>query len=337
MAKKTELTQSTTDLNQNNMESFFNENLIEVLKNKQVSTVTKYDLSIKNGEILFITTIEQKIPSSLLEKPVESEEEVVMSDEQKTMSLIDALAKPKIRRRRRKTLDSPLEGESMTQAEEPKKKRQSKKKEVNIKDTQSDERHRNLVELLKNEEDFDLKQITKRLSEGKGSNKKEMLNQSSDDIISATQPVCIKEDVSTQESSLYVSSKEETIQEHIDSLTKMFVKDRLENVKDSEFFVSFNSENIQEKKGEYIFKLEELYRTHNKIKNGTKINFMLVLREIYRYLWFSSAGTSHILFGRLDKPFVEAWQTYLMFLCDLGILVKGENIFYGYFRFRTVN
>lgn len=302
MIKNQENGPETANSEKSDMKTFFNDNLIGILKDNRVLTKTRYDLTINNGEILLITTIEQRIPKSLFieEKQVEAP----------AMSLIDSLATQTVKRRRRckKINDSPEEEPTV-------KPRRRTKKSVSEEDAKS------LVEMLKNEEDFDLNKFSKRMSEGdasSGEKDTEELNSNSQGV------------------NLYIS-EEETIQEHIDSLSKMFVKDPVGNVKDSEFFVGFTNENIQEKKGEYIFKLEELYRKHNKLKGDAKVDLLSILRDIYRHLWFSSAGTSHILFGRLDKAFVEAWQTYLMFLCDLGILVKGENIFYGYFRFRTAS
>lgn len=169
-----------------------------------------------------------------------------------------------------------------------------------------------LIDLLKNEDDIDLIRITRRLSENEIETKKKKTSNTH-----------------------IIPTKEAALQNQIDSLQKLYSDEKSIKYEDSEFLAKVTNDFLKKDQQEYIARLNTLYNQHNKISKAYDVNFLEILRKDYGYLWFSSAGTSHILFGRLDRPFINAWNVYLLFNCDLGILMKGENIFYGYFRFKN--
>lgn len=100
---------------------------------------------------------------------------------------------------------------------------------------------------------------------------------------------------------------------------------------DSAFFRTITEDTVGYIKDLYDARLIEIFNKVNNI-DERKIDLMHLLKKSFGRFFFSTAGTSMILFNRLDMPFVSAWQEYLEYLVEMDILVKVGTL-KGWFRF----
>ncbi|WUR03035.1 uncharacterized protein VNE69_03247 [Vairimorpha necatrix] len=99
---------------------------------------------------------------------------------------------------------------------------------------------------------------------------------------------------------------------------------------DEEFFRTITEDTIGYLKSVYEIKLLEIYNKVNN-KNKKKLDFTKLLKKKFESFYFSTVGSSYILFNRIDVPFISAWHEYLEYLTELNFLSTKKNII-GFFK-----